>query len=389
MADHIPFITSRQALKLARSIYGDSSVVRVGLDLVAQLNPDSKRVKLWIDPGFDGLHDLHSQSINSAWYKIISLIQDFAELSKPAFIAKPKPSIVETFVSALLDRCLKHNPHWITVPQLPAVSDSVRNKINRELARATGKWKSSRKFDGRLILPLIFTHPDQTRGKTQRKPKLEQAHRCYDESQADGIWTVDTSIPEEKSSVTIRNTRFKANIELHKELNDTIPSRIRIAGPYWGMNLLLWARGLIDYPAIGIGSTYQYYMPGGGHSNPPSARLAISPLRRRVNVKQLNRWLTETLKIIGASHPDFLELDRIRRQLTVLSDEDTARQQVATFYKRWFDTIAATPAAGRSLGLFQDLSRAFALGRSLPDFGTEEAARSAESVVEPLMINCL
>lgn len=388
MADHIPFITSRQALKLARSIYGDSSVVRVGLDLAAKLNPDRNRVKLWIDPGFDGLHDLPSRLIDSAWYKIISSIQDFEELSKPAFIGKPKPDIVQTFVNALLDRCLKHNPQWITVPQLPAVNDSVRNKINRELARATGKWKSSGKFAGRLILPLIFTHPEQTRGKTQRNPKLEQAHRCYDESQADGIWTVDTSIPEETRSVTIRNTRFKANIDLHKELNDTIPSRIRIAGPYWGMNLLLWARGLIDYPAIGIGSTYQYYMPG-GHANPPSARLAISPLRRRVNVEQLNPWLTETLKIIGTSHPDFQELDRIRRQLTVLSDEDTARLQVATFYKRWFDTIAATPAGGRSLGLFQDLSRAFALGRSLPDFVTEDAARNAESVVEPLMINCL
>jgi hypothetical protein len=388
VADHIPFITSRQALRLARSIYGDSSVVRVGLDLVAKLNPDSNRVKLWIDPGFDGLHDLSSRLIDSAWYKIISSIQDFAELSKPAFIGKPNPSIVESFVNALLDRCLKQNPHWITVPQLPAVNDSVRNKINRELARATGKWKSSRKFAGRLILPLIFTHQEQTRGKTQRNPKLEQAHRCYDESQADGIWTVDTSIPEETRSVTIRNTRFKANIDLHKELNDTIPSRIRIAGPYWGMNLLLWARGLIDYPAIGIGSTYQYYMPG-GHSNPASARVAISPLRRRVSVEQLNIWLTETLKIIGASHPDFPELDKTRRQWTVLNDEDTARQQVATFYKRWFDTIAATPAAGRSLGLFQDLSRAFALGRSLPDFVTEDAARSAESVVEPLMINCL
>jgi hypothetical protein len=106
-------------------------------------------------------------------------------------------------------------------------------------------------------------------------------------------------------------------------------------------------------------------------------------------VEQLNHWLIETLKIIGASHPDFPELDRMRRQLTVLSDEDTARQQVATFYKQWFDTIATTPGAGRSFGLFQDLSRAFALGRSLPDFVSEDAARSAESVVEPLMINCL
>jgi hypothetical protein len=388
VTDHIPFITSLQTSKIARAIYGDSSVIRIGLDLTEKLKTDSNSVKLWIDPGIDGLHDLASRSTDSAWYKLIRSIPDFAELSKLGFIGKPNPTTVDTFVNGLLDRCRTHNPHWITVPQLPVVNDSVRNKFNRELARATGKWKSSRKFAGRLILPLVFTHQDQTRGKTQRNPKLEQAHRCYHESQADGIWTVDTSLPEETGSVTIRNKRFKANIELHEEINDTIPSRLRIAGPYWGMNLVLWSRGLIDYPAIGIGGTYQYYMPG-GHSNPASARVAIPPLRRRVNVAQLNPWLTKTLKIIGVSHPYFPELDRIQRQLPVLRDPDTARQQVATFYKRWFDTIAATATAGRSLGLFQDLSRAFALGRSLPDFVSEGAARSAESIVEPLMINCL
>jgi hypothetical protein len=274
------------------------------------------------------------------------------------------------------------------VPQLPIVNEAIRNKINRELARATGEWKSSGTFSGRLIYPLIFTHAEQTRGKTQRNPKVLQASRCYHESQADGLWVVDTSLMEETGSVALRNKRFKSTIDLHQELNDAISSRIRIAGPYWGMNLVLWSRGLIDFPAIGVGGTFQYYMPG-GHSHPASARVAIGSLRRRVGIPQLSIWLAKAIKIIGAGHPAFAEMERIQKQLSLLRNPDTARVQVANFYKKWFDAISSAPAAGRSFALFQELSRAFALGRSLPDFTGEGAARAAESVVEPLMLNCL
>jgi hypothetical protein len=193
---------------------------------------------------------------------------------------------------------------------------------------------------------------------------------------------------EETGSVALRNKRFKSTIELHQELNEVISSKIRIAGPYWGMNLVLWSRGLIDFPAIGVGGTYQYYMPG-GHSRTASARVAIGPLRRRVGVSDLNTWIARTIKIIGASHPAYSEIERVQKQLSLLRDPDTSRIQVASFYKRWFDSLSSTPSLGRSLALFQDFSQAFALGRSLPDFTKEGAARKAESVVEPLMVNCL
>lgn len=388
MADHIPFVTSSQTMRLVRSLYADSSFVRLSLDVAEKLATPSKSVRLWIDPGVDGLHDLATRSPDSAWYKLIKSTPGFASLSRPNFISKPDVGVVETFITSILDRCAKQNPSWITVPQLPVVNDSERNKLNREFAKATGKWKSSNRFAGRLIFPLIFTHQDQTKGKTQRNPKLHQAHRCYHESQADGLWTVETSLMEESGSATLRNKRFKATIELHEQINDVIPSRIRVAGPYWGMNLVLWARGLVDYPAIGVGGSYQYYLPG-GHAKAPNARVAIAPLRRRVNVPQLGSWLAKSLKIIGSAHPDFAELERIQKQLHLLRNQDPARDQVAAFYKRWFDTLAAVSGPGRSLGLFQDLSRAFALGRSLPDFANEGAARSADSVVEPLMVNCL
>ena len=47
-----------------------------------------------------------------------------------------------------------------------------------------------------------------------------------------------------------------------------------------------------------------------------------------------------------------------------LGEPRRAREQVATFYKGWFDMIAAAPKAGRSMALFQDLSSAYALGSS-------------------------
>ena len=56
---------------------------------------------------------------------------------------------------------------------------------------------------------------------------------------------------------------------------------------------------------------------------------------------------------------------------------------------RSFNLIAAAPKAGRSMVLFQDLSAAYALGKSLPDIEEEGTARRPESVVEPLMLSCL
>jgi hypothetical protein len=388
MSDHIPFITSQQTLTLVKTVYPDAELARMSLDVAEKPTVLPESVKLWIDPGVDGLHDLRNAKADSAWYKLFRDIDGFHEIATPAFKAKPQPVVVRRFVEKLMDRCVKQGPAWITVPQLPLVNDSSRNKLNRELAKSTGKWRSSRGFSGRLVLPLVITHQDQLNSKTQRKLKLQQAELCYHESQADGYWVVDTTLTEETGSEMLRNKRFKSIIALHQELNERVRSRTRIAGPYWGLNLVLWARGLVDYPAIGVGGSYQYYFPG-GHSKPASPRIAVGPLRRRVGSAQLNSWLVKALKILGVAHPAYPEIDGILRRLSFLKDPDNARKQVAGFYKNWFDSLAASPQAGRALALFQDLSTAFALGRSLPDFAAEAAARKAASVVEPLMLNCL
>jgi hypothetical protein len=398
MVEYIPFVTSPTALKLVKSIYDDAEMARVSLDIAERLTlPPS--LKLWIDAGVDGLHDLDKRKPRpdksnpdrerkNPWYEVIKEISGFELIGDPAFVDRPDQKIVKSFVKELLDRCVKKKPTWITVPQLPIVKDAARNKINRALAAATGEWKSSNNFTGRLILPLIFTNQNQINGKTQRNPKIAQAARCYHEAHADGFWVVDESLSDESGSKTLRNTRLPALIDLHTELNQQISSRIRIAGPYWGMNLVLWARGVIDHPAIGVGSSYHYHL-AGGTAITPATRIALGPLRRRVNVAQLRSWLEKTLKKIGNNHPAHTEFERIQNRLSVLNDSDVARQQVATFYKHWLATLATTPATGRSLAVFQDLSSAYALGRTLEDLPNEGTARRPESVVEPLMLNCI
>ncbi len=317
-------------------------------------------------------------------------LDNLERVGSPSYHANPVMAEVSAFVVAVMDKCSCHKPSWITVPQIPLVNDSGRNKINRALAKATGKWKSSSGFSGRLILPLVFTNQKQINGKTARNVKLEQAERCYHESQADGLWVVDKSLTDDSGSPTLRNKRFPGVIALHEEINERIASKIRIAGPYWGLNLALWARGLVDHPAIGIGSGYQLFL-AGGHTKQASPKVALQSLRRRVGVgPQFKLWLEGVVAGLAPSHPAHAEIGGIIKNYDVLSQASNARQQVARSYKQWFDTIASAPKAGRAIALFQDLSAAFAFGRSLPALPNDEGtARRPEAIAEPLMLNCL
>jgi hypothetical protein len=397
---YIPFITSPKSLQLVKTIYPNAAAVRVPLDLVQRLTPP-EGLKLWVDAGVDGLDDLAARlprtdkkETSTHWYDGMKDVEGFEKIGDPAFAEKPVPKVVKEFVNTILNRCLKYKPSLITVPQLPIVTGSSRNKINRALAKATADWrtttKATRDFSGRLIFPLILTHANQTHAKTERNKKVEQAQRNYYESHADGLWVVDQGFSDEKGSKALRSARITSLILFHQELNNEITSRIRIAGPYWGLNLVLWARGLIDYPAIGVGSTYRYHL-SGSHKpgSTPSFRVALSPLRRRALGANLKPWLDKTLKRLGNKHPAFAELEMVQKRLTFLSDFERAREQVARFYKAWLDEVAATPSSGRSLALFQDLSTAYAIGKSLEDIRDEGPARRPESIVEPLMLNCL
>lgn len=393
MDDFIPFVQSQAQGTLVSKYYADAAIVRVPLlDGTKTTGVLPKRAKLWVDPMVDGFDDLAARvstaKWTNPWYELMKALPGFSTITAEASLAKPSQPDVDVFVRDLLDKCLDLRPHWLTVPQLPVKGDASRNKINRALAKAAGRWKGNRNFSGRLILPLVFTNQSQVNKKTSRNPKVQLAEQCFHDAGCDGFWVVDSDLCDETGSATLRNKRFPGILALHEEINARIPSRIRICGPYWGLNLVLWAKGLCDFGAIGVGS-FQYFL-SGGMLKESKARICISSLRRRAAVNtNLVKWLADSTAEIGTSHPAYADLAGLQRRMHVLFDKVAARDQVAEAYSRWLSTLGHGPAAGRSMALFQDLSAAYMLGKLLPPLADEKTARRPEAVAEPLMMSCL
>ncbi len=394
MAAHIPFVNSKIDCDLLKKYYADSEVIRLSLwSAESILTHLPQKPHLWIDSAVDGYHQLLTEK--RKWDDFKDFLSSFEEneiLSKKRFIQKPDKNRLDVFVNSILNRANQFKPEWISVPQLPIVDDASRNLINKLLASSSAKWKSENKFSGKFILPLIFTHQKQLKGKVQWKAKLRTAKVCYENSEANGVWAVDSSLCDQKGSQKF-GERFSRLIDFHRDLNDTFPNEcIKIGGPYWGMNLILWARELCDYPAICLGNAYQYYI-SGGFIYPGKARLPIPPLRRwAVASPQLKEWLVNSLVKISKSDPTRKELLFLEKRFQLLSQKEVAREQVSKFYKGWFDKINTYPPPGRALALYQDLSKAYVLGKqnNLPELPRDEApGRAPERVAQQLMLQCL
>lgn len=256
MACHIPFVNSEDDFRRLRKFYSDSKMLRISLESIdsVRIRPPRK-MGLWIDPGVDGYHyhlkdKQEKKEKTRSLPKYITLFKDSGVLADARILKSPDKKRLKSFVNGVLDKCDRFNPAWITVPQLPLVSDNSRNKINRELASATYEWKVNSSFQGKLILPLIFTHHDQLKGKTQWRSKLNVAEQCYRNAQPEGVWAADSSLSDQDGWRTLRE-RFSVLVNFYEALGSSFPNKpIIIAGPYWGMNLVLWARGLCDYPAM-------------------------------------------------------------------------------------------------------------------------------------------
>jgi len=415
MADHIPFVFGAEDSKLLKSFYSDSAIVRLSLQTHEKtFNDLPTGPSLWVDGGVDGLDKWTPQRITKkgkkttryeAYDEYIKHFPGHDQVANNDFQSKPQNDVVKGFVESILNKCceLSPKPAWVSVPQLPMVSDASRNKINRALARNAAEWKRTSNYNVKLILPVIFTHSKQVNLKTQRKGEL--AKECYELARAHGVWVVNSTLNDQEGSGSL-DKRFQGLIKFHQELAEALPSdAIKIAGPYWGMNLILWARGLIHFPAVGLGGAYRYYVPG----LTPTAgvgRIALSPLRRlAIASPGLSGWLGQALTKIIKGEPAYMEFGELSRSLPriIKELEELSRSlpriqlaplgsktQVARFYKSRLDGLASVPVSGRALALFQDFSKAFVLGRSLPTLPTaENTARRPERVAQQLMLNCL
>jgi hypothetical protein len=284
------------------------------------------------------------------------------------------------------------NLGYVSVPQLPYIPGSSRNKINRLLAELSLKWKSVQRRPPRLILPVIFAKKwGQTDSKTERNTKVRLACACFEASGADGMWVVDSTLDDHAAVGTLENQRFPGIIHFHEEINAKLPAdAVTIAGPYWGLNLVLWTRGLVRFPGIGVGRGYQYFLPGRDpQSKAAKTRVAIPPLKRLAVSTAVKPWLQSALRRLNSDDPAYSELAKLAKSLGFLTKEK-ARQRVAEFYRNWLVKLESVPASSRALTLYQDLSSAFVLGSRLESFdkNTEDVPNPA-IIAKQLMVNCL
>lgn len=395
MPNYIPFVNTDSDVTILNSYYSEAKIIHVTLEKIDDIKRNlPSHIELWLDAGVDG-YEHHIKQPKKPIPLYLATCDNSNDIFEAAHLARPNQEIVDKFVASTLNKCIKYNPHWLTIPQLPVLDSNERNKINFSLAKATLTWKLNKKFKGSLLLPLIFTHKQQVMLKTHWKPRADATIKSFQAAQADGIWIVDKSLSDQNAEKSFVS-RFPSLIALHKYIKDKTRAFL-IAGPYWGLNLVLWARGIIDYPAIGLGTGYQYHLPA-GMLRRGKTRIALPPLRRCVVAESgLNDWLDTAVQQISTTDPAFNQFEQAKAELKqCLKDIDkgvvamVAKNQVAKFYKKWIENISRIDPQGRSLALYQDLSSAFVLGRHLNTLPAKcGKARRPEKIAEYLMLNCL
>ncbi len=391
-AEYVPFINSTTDCTIAKHFYSDAGVVRISLESIHKTGQNLPTgAKRWVDAGIDGLHYLHTKKLEdlSNGYQVhLSKFAKCEQIGSQQFQNKPDKNVVRQFVFNVLNACKAHTPDWVSIPQLPLMTDSTRNKINRLFAEMTGQWKSETGYTGKLILPVIFTHQNQLNQKTERNKKITSLLSCFAAAGADGVWAADSTLTDQDGSGTF-DKRFPALRKFHEEMNAKLPEGvITICGPYWGMNLVLWTRNCVRFPAVALGGSYKYNIPG-QMLQQAKDRLALTPLRRWAVVSPgLKTWLADTVSTLSAGDPARAEFASIEKDYSKLAAN--GRTQIANFYKTWINKFATLHEAGRALALYQDLSAAYVLGKGLGPLPKEEGtARRPERVAQQLMMNCL
>lgn len=389
--DYIPFVTTPNDCQTAARLYSDAVALRVSLELIdrtrSMIPTGPKR---WVDAAIDGLHHNDPSKLSDNYQTHLSKFGGYQRIANPQFQKSPDKAVARQFVFTALGLCKAEKADWISVPQLPWVGDSSRNKINRLFAELSNQWKIKEGFTGRLILPVIFTHQNQVNKKTERNKKITAIKSCFAAASADGIWVADATLNDQEGSGKF-DERFPALRKFHEELNRALPeSCMSICGPYWGMNVVMWSRGCVHYPGVGLGGSYKYNIPG--QKLPKGkVRVALAPLRRwAIAGPALRNWLTDTVNSLASSDPTRVEFANLDKDWSKLQTGVNAKLQIATFYKSWFCKFSSLPQAGRALALYQDLSSAYVLGKNLKSLPDEEGtARRPERVAQQLMLNCL
>lgn len=385
----VPFLRANTDEPNFKSFYADAPFVRVGLDKKTLLGKLSPKQKLWLDIGLDGIANAYPLNPKSDWSTYLHRHGDLSCLIDPAFLAKPARSKIEGPIAGFLQDSAKHNPAYLSVPQLPHQEGVKHNKVNKVLAEIAADWRKNQNST-QLILPVIFTNQAQLNTKSPRTRTIKFVHTLMLKYGIDAVWSVDSTLEDQLGTQNFERVRFTGIIDFWDELHDLASPEMSICGPYWGLGLVLWARGLVTHFGIGLGSTYRYYAPG-GFPNSPNARIGVESLRRWINATPgLAAWLQSEQAKLPPGGPEQAEFQALAKNAGYYIDADVAKRQVAQVYRKWVDKIMASPPNGRSVALYQDLSAAFVTGKMLQDLPDEVGhARRPERVAEQLMLNCL
>lgn len=389
-APFVPFIRGLSDEDIFNGHYTDAPFIRVGLDRGTRLTTlaTAKR-RLWIDVGLDGVESAFVPHGDKNWKAYINQFGDMSSFVDQTFLSKPDRKKIEPQISAMLSRAATHSPAYISVPQLPYEGRSSHNKINRVLADITADWRKNHQAI-RLILPIILTGQQQLNGKTERNPIIKQVAGLTSKFGFDAVWSVDSSLEDQAGTGNFERLRFPGIIAFFEELRTAASPEMLVAGPYWGLGLVLWSRGLITHFGIGMGNSYRYHLPGGVLME-PKARVAIGALRRWTSSSNaLRDWFASEQAKLPPGSPEQNEFRTLQSQYPALLDSKITKKQVARTYRQWLDKIIAVAPAGRALALYQDLSAAFVTGKMLADLPDETGpSRRPDRVAEQLMLNCL
>jgi len=369
---------------------------------------------VWIDAGIDALH--RSGNMSKGWKTYIEGFENGQHVLDHGLAATFERAKLVAFTKSVMDACAAHDPAWITIPQVPLTSstDGSRNKVNKAFAQIVGEWRDSSQYGGRLMLPLILYGTDVLDKMGNWKPRLKDLITRLQICSANGVWVVCSDLKDEDGSGPNERTRLPGLAALHEELHDRLPgNNIKVvAGPYWAMALILWARGLVDHPLVDLGAGYRYTIPGSPGGRTGKIRIAIPSLRRRVvAVPQLAGWLQAAAKKlrthassvessstpsprIGSAAIEFRsaadEFERLSKDLSQLAlDADTARQQVSRFYRSWLDAMSQSSSKTRSLSLRQDFSAADLVGSIVGTLPKGTKPRHAGRLARQYMQSCV
>lgn len=404
MSEYIAVVNANLDAELVSEYYSAAASVRLPLKRASKklISELPKGISLWVDGGIDALH--RTTGMSDSYEKYIKGFDQGGALLQDRLAGNCSKTAVSSFVKSLLVRCVDLKPKWISIPQIPFDIEKPewKKNLNMRFIETTSEWQTDNPRSGKYMLPVILYQADAANAKMKwRNDIIMYIEWALRNCHVDGIWVVNSALHDERGSQPNQALRFPGIIALHEELRDTVSKDIRIvAGPYWAMNLVLWARRLIDNPVIGV-TGFQYFIPG-GQLRASADRVAILPLLRRVKVNGLREWLQKSEKTLARLAPPASTIGGIGSSFAQAASEfgvlsrrigrlrgNVARKHVAYFYSDWLERIEKIAPAMRALSLRQEFSEANVVGAILSDLPRSNQARQAGKLALQFMMSCL